>query len=88
MGERRKIRQALGLCAAKKHRPDWAGNAIDALVGRQLKAKGTDFAPSADKPAGPPSGFGADRPAAGSGFVETVFGRQKTGGLQRWWMRS
>ena len=34
----------------KKHRPDWAGNAIDALVGRQLKAKGTDFAPSADKP--------------------------------------
>ena len=34
----------------KKHRPDWAGNAIDALVGRQLKAKGTDFAPAADKP--------------------------------------
>ncbi len=34
----------------KKHRPDWTGNAIDALVGRQLKAKGTDFAPTADKP--------------------------------------
>lgn len=34
----------------KKHRPDWTGNAIDALVGRQLKAKGTNFAPAADKP--------------------------------------
>ena len=34
----------------KKHRPDWTGNAIDALVGRQLKAKGIDFAPAADKP--------------------------------------
>ena len=34
----------------KKHRPDWTGNAIDALVGRQLKAKGADFAPAADPP--------------------------------------
>ena len=34
----------------KKHRPDWTGNVIDALVGRQLKAKGTDFAPATDKP--------------------------------------
>ena len=34
----------------KKHRSDWTGNAIDALVGRQLKAKGIGFAPAADKP--------------------------------------
>jgi hypothetical protein len=33
----------------KKLRPDWKGNAVDAFVGRQLKAKGIEFAPEADK---------------------------------------
>ena len=33
----------------KKLRPDWTGNAIDALVGRRLKAEGIAFAPEADK---------------------------------------
>ena len=33
----------------KKLRSDWTGNAIDALVGRRLKAEGIAFAPEADK---------------------------------------
>ena len=33
----------------KKLQPDWAGNAVDALVGRQLNAQGVEFAPEADK---------------------------------------
>lgn len=33
----------------KKIQPTWKGNAIDGLVERQLKAKGIDFAPEADK---------------------------------------
>ena len=33
----------------KKLQPDWTGNAVDALVGRQLNAQGVKFAPEADK---------------------------------------
>jgi len=33
----------------KKLKSDWTGNAVDALVGRQLNAKGVKFAPEADE---------------------------------------
>ena len=33
----------------KKLQPDWTGNAVDVLVGRQLNAQGVKFAPEADK---------------------------------------
>jgi len=39
-----------GFVPPKKMRPDWTGNAIDALVGRQLKANGITFAPEAERP--------------------------------------